>query len=227
MSPVTLRDAPNQIKKTRSFIKLAMCPHFAAVDISRIGQNFAIKPVPASRTPGPPSPNPAPTLPSCACARIGRRRGSTCEDTARRVAVLRRDMDRNQLDRRGEDRGIISEANERQHIGNEVERQHKVRERADQGDLNPARRVAIERAEIGRDQILGKRQPRRESPQFRPEFAAEPGLLARQRGVVFYIYSVSCEHLLITSSLRPPGRSGPRRETWEVSRATARRERRR
>jgi hypothetical protein len=121
-----------------------------------------------------------------------------CEDTARRVAVLRRDMHGNQPDRGGEDRRIIGETDERQHIGNEVERQHKVRERADQGDLNPARRVAIEGAEIGRDQILGKRQPRRESPQFRPEFAAEPGLLARQRGVVFDVDSVSCEHLLIT-----------------------------
>ena len=112
------------------------------------------------------------------------------EDTARRVAVLRRDMDRNQLDRGGEDCGIIGEANERQHIGNEVERQHKVRERADQGDLNPARRVAIECAEIGRDQILGKRQPRGESPEFRPKLTAEPGLLARHRGVVFHIDSV-------------------------------------
>jgi hypothetical protein len=52
-------------------------------------------------------------------------------------------------------------------------------ERADQGDLNPARRVAVERAEIDRDQILGKRQPRGESPEFRPELTAEPGLLAR------------------------------------------------
>src|SRR6266446_9397166 len=129
MSPVTLRNAPNQIKKSRSFIKLAMCRHFDAVDISRIGQNFAIKPVPTSRASGPPSPNPASTLPLLRRRRRLRRGcGSTREDTARRVAMLRRDMNRNQPDRGGEDRGIIGEPDERQHIGNEVERQDKVRE---------------------------------------------------------------------------------------------------
>jgi hypothetical protein len=102
--------------------------------------------------------------------RIRPRRGSARKGTACRFAVLRGDMNRNQLDRGSQDGGIVRETDERQHVGNEVERQHEIRKRADDGDLNPARRVAIEGAEIGRKRILGEWKPGGESPEFRPEF---------------------------------------------------------
>jgi hypothetical protein len=55
---------------------------------------------------------------------------------------------------------------------------------ADQGDLDPARGVAVEGAEIGGEQVLGKRQPRRETPELGPEFAPDPSPLALHRGVI-------------------------------------------
>src|SRR5262249_29230799 len=175
---------------SRSFIKLAMCRHFDAVDISPHRQNPANKPLrcglPAPRAPARQIPPPP---------MLSGGRGGARENAPRRLGVLRSDVNRSQPDRGGEDGGIVGEADERQHVRNEVKRQHKVRERTDEGDLNPGRRVAIERAEIGCSQILGKRQPRSESLDFRPEFAAQASLLAPQRGVVFYIDPVGSERL--------------------------------
>src|SRR5215471_13539637 len=121
------------------------------------------------------------------------RGGGTRKHAARRFAMLRPDMNGNQPNRGSQHGGIVGEADERQHVGNEVERQHEIRQRAEQGDLNPARGVTIEGAEIGCDQILGKRKPRGEPPELWPEFAAHAGFLARHRGVVLHVDSVNSE----------------------------------
>ena len=61
-------------------------------------------------------------------------------------------------DRGGEHRGIVGEAEHRQHVRNEIERQDEIGDRAEQRRLHMARRLPVERAVIGREQILGERQ---------------------------------------------------------------------
>jgi hypothetical protein len=115
------------------------------------------------------------------------------DDSACRNAMLRSDMSGNQPNRGRQHRGVIGESYDRKHVRNEIERQYEIRQRADQGDPNPAGRGAIEGAEIGGDQILGKRKSCGESPKFRPEFASNPRLIARCRIFVCPINTVRPE----------------------------------
>ena len=69
-------------------------------------------------------------------------------------------MARHQVDGGRQYGSIVSKAEDRQNIRNNVRRQHKVGERSDQRGLHRQRRAAIERAVIGGKQILGERKRR-------------------------------------------------------------------
>jgi hypothetical protein len=60
---------------------------------------------------------------------------------------------------RGENGGIVDEAKQRHHVGNEVERQRDMRRRTREGDPHMARRVAIKGPEICRSQRQPPAQP--------------------------------------------------------------------
>ena len=76
--------------------------------------------------------------------------------------------------------GIVGKAKKRQHVGHKVERQHEIGERADQRGLHLQRRVAIEGAIIGGEQILGERQAGTDTAYLAPEAAAYRLLVARE-----------------------------------------------
>ena len=65
-----------------------------------------------------------------------------CQRVARRLAMRRADMAGDQLDRGRQNRGIVGKADDRQHVGNGVDRQDEIGERADQRRLHRQRRVA-------------------------------------------------------------------------------------
>src|SRR5262245_50105655 len=93
-------------------------------------------------------------------------------------AMLRPNMTDHQPQRSGEHCGIVCEAEQRQHVRHEIKRQDEIGQRADQRDLNVARRVAIERAVICGEQILGEWQPHGDSPRLCPEITPHAALFA-------------------------------------------------
>ena len=94
--------------------------------------------------------------------------------------MVRRDVGRDQPDRGGEHRGIIGEAEHRQHVRDEIERQDEIGDGAEQRRLDMARRLLVERAIIGRQQILGERQPGHHPLQLDPEAPAHAFAVFRQ-----------------------------------------------
>jgi hypothetical protein len=60
--------------------------------------------------------------------------------------VQRRDVRGDQADRGGEHGRVVGEADHRQHVGNDVEGQHEIGERAEERRLHLHRRVAVEAA---------------------------------------------------------------------------------
>ena len=64
--------------------------------------------------------------------------------------------------------------------GMRVERQHEIGKRADQRGLHLQRRIAVERAVIGGEQVLGERQPRGDTSHLLPEAAPHRVLVARE-----------------------------------------------
>ena len=93
--------------------------------------------------------------------------------------MLRTHVLRHQLDRGRQHRGIVGEADQWQHIGNDVDRQHEIGERAEERGLHMRRRVAVERAIIGGEQILDERQHRRDPLGLDPELRPQRLLVAR------------------------------------------------
>ena len=85
-----------------------------------------------------------------------------------------------QPDRGGEHRRIIGEAEHRHHVGDEIERQDEIGDRAEQRDLHMARRLLVEGAVIGREQILGERQFGRHPLQLDPETPAHALAVLRE-----------------------------------------------
>jgi hypothetical protein len=67
-------------------------------------------------------------------------------------------MDSHQAQSREQDGGIVAVAQHRQHVGNEVERQDEIGERAKERSLHVRRRGAIERAIVGGEKIFGERK---------------------------------------------------------------------
>ena len=96
------------------------------------------------------------------------------------IAMIRRDVACDQPDRGGEHGGIIGEAEHRQHVRNEIERQDEIGDRAEQRRLHMARRLLVERAIIGREQILGERQLRHHALELDPEAPAHAFAVFRQ-----------------------------------------------
>jgi hypothetical protein len=94
------------------------------------------------------------------------------KDAPRRIAMVGADMGRNEPDRGGEHRCIIGEADDRQHVGDQVEWQDEIGERGDQNELDATGRVAIEGTEIGREQVFGKGQIGRKAPEFRAKLTS-------------------------------------------------------
>jgi hypothetical protein len=79
---------------------------------------------------------------------------------------------------RGEQHGgIVGEAEERQHVGHEVEGHDEIGECADQGRSHLEWRCPIEGTVIGGEQVFGERQSRRHSRGLAPEIAPHPLLL--------------------------------------------------
>ena len=91
---------------------------------------------------------------------------------ARGVAMLRRDVARDQPDRGGKHRGIVGEAEHRQHVRNEIERQDEIGDGPEQRRLHMARGLPVEGAIIGREQILGERKFCNDPFQLDPEAPA-------------------------------------------------------
>ena len=81
---------------------------------------------------------------------------------------------------RGEQHGgIVGKAEQRQHVGHEVERQHEIGERADQRRPHLEWRGLVEGAVISGEQILGERQSRGHPRGLAPEVAAHPLFVTR------------------------------------------------
>src|SRR5204863_437129 len=76
---------------------------------------------------------------------------------------------RDHADRGGEHGCIVGEAEHRQHVGHEVERQDEIGKRAQERDLDMPRRLAVERAIIGGEQIFGEGQLRHHLFELDPE----------------------------------------------------------
>ena len=104
-----------------------------------------------------------------------------CQGVARRLAMHRADVAGDQLDCGRQHGGIVGEADHRQHVGNGVERQNEIGERADQRRLHRQRRLAVEGAVIGREQILGERNLRGDAPYLAPEIAAQRAVVVASR----------------------------------------------
>ena len=85
------------------------------------------------------------------------------ERASRRFAMGGRDVGRDEAECGRQHRRVIGEADDRHHVGHKIERQDEICERGDQRDLDMARSIAVERAEIGGDEIFRERQvaPRR------------------------------------------------------------------
>ena len=86
--------------------------------------------------------------------------------------MFRRDVACDHPDCGGEHRGIIGEAEHRQHVRDEVERQDEIGDGPEQRRLHMARGLAVERAIIGREQILGEGEFCGDPFQFGPEAPA-------------------------------------------------------
>src|SRR3954453_8797889 len=95
-------------------------------------------------------------------------------------AMFVRDVAGNHADRGGEHGGVIGEAENRHHVGDEIERQDEIGNRAEQRGLDMARRLPVERAVIGREQILRERQMRGDTLQLAPEAAAHALTIFRE-----------------------------------------------
>ncbi len=94
--------------------------------------------------------------------------------------MLRHDVGRDQPDRGGEDGGIVGEAEHRQHVRNEIERQDEIGDSAQERRLHVARRLLVERAVIRRQQILGEGKLRHDPLEFDPEAPAHAFAVFRQ-----------------------------------------------
>ena len=103
-------------------------------------------------------------------ASLKERGSSLC---ARRFAMLRLDMTRDELDRRRQHRGIVGEAEHRHDVRNGVGRQDEISKRRRPIRPHAMRRLAIERAVIGRKQILGERNAGRIAAELVPEAALQ------------------------------------------------------
>src|SRR5438045_1548143 len=90
----------------------------------------------------------------------------------RGIAMLRRDMARDQADCGGEHGGIVGETEHRQHVRNEIERQDEVGDGAQKRALHVARRLLVERTVIGCEQVLGEGKLRYYPLEFDPEAPA-------------------------------------------------------
>src|SRR5580704_11144832 len=115
------------------------------------------------------------------------------KDTPRRLAMVGPDMGGNEPDGGCEHGRIVGEADHWQHVGDQIERQDEIAERCDQNELDATRRVAIEGAEIGREQVLGKGQICRKAPELWPKLASDAGLLLRGRAADITFTRVVCE----------------------------------
>ena len=131
---------------------------------------------------------PSPTARSWAKSCCGRNRrlpAHARKRALRRFTMVGRDVRRYEFDRGRKHRGIVGVADHRQHVGNEVGGEHEIGERANERGLHMDRRLAIERAIMGGDQIFRERQPRRKPTQLLPEIAPQSGFVsgntARQR----------------------------------------------
>src|ERR1043166_6337637 len=129
----------------------------------------------------------------------------------------------NQTNGGREPRRVVGEADHRQHVGNGVERQHEIGERADERCLHLERRVAVEGAVVGGEQILDEGQAGAEALHLDPEAATDRVLVARGtvethvvegRGLFRHWGSlVTCERWgmnLVTARRRFPRRYAPR-----------------
>src|SRR6516225_8117709 len=85
-------------------------------------------------------------------------------------------------DRGEQNGGIVGETEQRQEIGNEVERQDKICKRKHERRFYLQRRCPIEGAIIRGQQILGKRKPRGQALDLGPELAAHVLLVATAAG---------------------------------------------
>src|SRR3954464_5459304 len=95
-------------------------------------------------------------------------------------AMLIRDVAGNHADRGGEYGGVIGEAEDRHHVGNEIKRQDEIGDRPEQRRLDMARRLPVEGAVIGGEQILRERQLRGDTLQLAPEAAAHALTIFRE-----------------------------------------------
>src|SRR5262249_11320434 len=73
-----------------------------------------------------------------------------------RRAMLRTDVGRDQIDRRRQQRRVIGKPQYGQHVGNGINRQYKISDRAYQRYLDRHRRVAIEGTIVGGEQIFSE-----------------------------------------------------------------------
>ena len=96
------------------------------------------------------------------------------------LAVFRRDVAGDHADRGREYRGVVGEAEHRQHVRDEIERQDEIGDGAEQRRLHMARRLPVERAIIGREQILGEGQLCHHPLQLDPEAPAHAVAVLRQ-----------------------------------------------
>jgi NADPH2:quinone reductase len=90
---------------------------------------------------------------------------------ARRFAVRRADAVGDELNRGHQHRGIVGETDDRQHVGNGVDRQHEISDRRNERRLHAERRIPVEGAIIGRKQFLGEWNPRGHTLELAPEVA--------------------------------------------------------
>ena len=72
------------------------------------------------------------------------------------IAMLLRDVACDHANGGGQDSGIVGKSEHRQHVRHEIERQDEVGDGAKQRRLHVARRLLVEGAVVGREQVLGE-----------------------------------------------------------------------
>src|SRR5258705_1092473 len=100
------------------------------------------------------------------------------ERLPRRLAMLGPDVSGYEPQRRGQHRRVIRIAKNRQDVGNEIDRQNEIGERAEERGFHLDRRGAVEGAVIGGEEIFGERQTSRDALGLAPEPAPHPRLVA-------------------------------------------------
>src|ERR1051326_3018259 len=98
--------------------------------------------------------------------------------------MLRFDLVPDELGRGGDRGGIVGQADDRQHVGYQIERIDEVGERGYQRNPHIGRRLTVERAVVDGENLLGERGLGREAAELAPEIAQHARFISLQAFVV-------------------------------------------